>query len=261
MPILTPHRRMSRWYRPGARPLVLGHRGASRDAPENTLAAFALALAQGADGVELDVWRCGSGDIVVFHDEDGMRLGGSPVRITRAPREELLRLDVGAHKGERFRGGRIPLLGEVLEAFSSALLNIELKSSGIGDPRLALGVARLLARHGAAERVLVSSFDPLLLAAFRLAAPHVSTGLLFESGQLRRAQLARHLLHPLALHPDRALVTAERARGWQDQGYALNVWTVDDPLEVERLCSLGVAALISNVPGETREAVRRVTRS
>ena len=118
------------------RPLVLGHRGASADAPENTLAAFRLARAQGADGVELDVWRCASGEVVVFHDEDTARISGVPLRVPDAPFPALRALDVGAHRGERFRGERIPRLEEVFEALPGAVVNVELKSRG-RDLRLA----------------------------------------------------------------------------------------------------------------------------
>ncbi len=249
---------------PGAegRPLVLGHRGASGDAPENTLAAFRLALAQGADGVELDVWRCASGEVVVFHDEDARRLAGSPLRVTRAGLAELQALDVGAWKGERFRGERIPRLEEALEALGTAVVNVELKSvRPPGDPRLALAVARILRSRGAAERALVSSFDWTLVAAFRVAAPEVATGLLFEARSVwrRLAAPAAALLRPQALHPERTLVTPERARRWQAAGWPLVVWTVDDPEEAARLCALGAAGLIGNHPGRIREAVRRAT--
>src|SRR5512138_815337 len=94
--------------RASGRPLVLGHRGASADAPENTLAAFRLALEQGADGVELDVWRCRTGEVVVLHDEDTRRVAGSPLRVREATLAELRALDVGAWKGPGFRGERIP---------------------------------------------------------------------------------------------------------------------------------------------------------
>jgi glycerophosphoryl diester phosphodiesterase len=243
------------------RPLVLGHRGASADAPENTLAAFRLALEQGADGVELDVWRCASGEIVVFHDDDGRRIAGSSARITEAPWSELSRLDVGRWRGERFAGERIPLLEEVLAALPSAIVNVELKSSGLGDPRLAWSVAGILRRAAAGDRVIVSSFDPTLVGAFRACAPTVPTGLLFEREQawpLRSALLARLLL-PAALHPERVLVDAETARQWTARGYALNVWTVDAEDEIERLTRLGATALITNAPGRCRETLRRLT--
>src|SRR5512133_997501 len=91
---------MARTVRPAprapGRPLVLGHRGASADAPENTLAAFRLAMEQGADGVELDAWRCATGEVVVIHDEDTRRVAGVELRVPDAPLAALRALDVGA---------------------------------------------------------------------------------------------------------------------------------------------------------------------
>ena len=93
--------------------LVLAHRGSSARAPENTLAAFRLAVEEGADGVELDVMRCGSGELVVCHDERLGRLAGLDWEVGRTPWWKLQRADVGHHFGQR---ARIPLLKEVFEA-------------------------------------------------------------------------------------------------------------------------------------------------
>jgi len=138
------------------RPLVLGHRGASAEAPENTLAAFRLAMAQGADGVELDVWRCGTGELVVAHDDDLRRVGGSPLVVRKASLAALRAVDVGSWKGERFRGERVPLLAEVLEAVPSAVVNVELKSARFRLPDLALArdVANLLRRSLGTRSIL-----------------------------------------------------------------------------------------------------------
>src|SRR5512137_245776 len=92
------------------RPLVLGHRGASAEAPENTLASFRLAMERGADGIELDVWRCATGELVVAHDDDLRRVGGSPLVVRNASFAALRAVDVGSWKGEGFRGERVPLL-------------------------------------------------------------------------------------------------------------------------------------------------------
>ena len=88
----------------GRGPLVIAHRGASADAPENTLAAFALARAQGADGIELDVMRCATGEVVVFHDDDLVRLGHRPTLVRDMPFADLREIDVGG--GERIRSSK-----------------------------------------------------------------------------------------------------------------------------------------------------------
>lgn len=237
-------------------PLVLGHRGASADAPENTLAAFRLALAQGADGVELDVWRCATGEVVVGHDEGMLRVAGCDCLVQDTPLAELRALDVGAWKGDAFRGERMPLLSEVLEAFPRAVVNVELKSRG-GDLRLADAVARVVARAGAGARVIVSSFDWRLLGAFRVTAPDVPVGLLFDGDHAWRLRLgvAIRVLRPSAVHPEGRLVTRERARAWNARGLAVNVWTVDDPVEAKALAALGAAALITNAPARIRAAL------
>jgi glycerophosphoryl diester phosphodiesterase len=247
--------------RADGRPLVLGHRGASAEAPENTIAAFRLAIERGADGVELDVWRCASGEVVVAHDEDTARTAGERLRIPDAPLSALRALDVGAWKGPAFRGERIPLLEEALEAVPRGVVNVELKSRGGRDLRLAQAAARAVARAGAAPRVIASSFDWRLLLAFRLAAPEVPAGLLFDGGRAWRARtwIATRLFAPAAVHPDRALVTDARLRAWIARGLAVNVWTVDDPADAARLTKGGAAALVTNVPGRIREAVRAAT--
>ncbi|MBK9516810.1 MAG: glycerophosphodiester phosphodiesterase [Anaeromyxobacter sp.] len=246
--------------RAAGRPLVLGHRGASAEAPENTLAAFRLAAAQGADGVELDVWRCGSGEIVVIHDESTLRTCGQALLVPEAPLAALRALDAGAWKGAGFRGERIPLLAEVLEALPDAVINVELKARrGGGDPGLAAGVAAAVAAARAEARVLVSSFDFSLVAALRAAAPRLATGLLFEDAWHWRWRVPVGVarLRPSALHPDRRLCTPARLGRWVRSGRAVAVWTVDQPDEQARLARAGVAALITNAPGAARRALGR----
>lgn len=251
--------RLKRWGRQ-ARPLLIAHRGASTGAPENTLAAFRLAREQGADGVELDVMRCGSGEVVVFHDDDLARLGG-PGRSARdqvraLPLAALREIDLGA-------GERIPLLDEVFETLGPELLvNIELKTppdwlDRARDHGLAKAVAELVRRHGFEARALISSFDPLLLARFRAAAPSVGTGLLFGADQSRpfRHAWAAPLLRPLALHPESTLVDQVALGRWRARGYLVHTWTVDDPAELRCLAALGVDAVITNRPAESRRAL------
>jgi glycerophosphoryl diester phosphodiesterase len=245
----------ARWGRHAA-PLVIAHRGASHDAPENSLAAFRAARAQGADGVELDVMRCASGEVVVFHDDDLERLGGRAGAVRRTGWDELRAIDLGG-------GERIPLLDQVLEETRPLLINVELKSAPrwparLVDDGLAHEVAAILARHRAEERALVSSFDPLLLGRFRRAAPTVAIGLLFSSEQSRplKRAWAAPVLQPLALHPEAALVDAVALAGWRARGFTVHAWTVDDPAEVRALAALGVDGLITNRPAATRTALK-----
>jgi glycerophosphoryl diester phosphodiesterase len=231
------------------RPLVIAHRGASADAPENTLRAFRLARDHGADGVELDVMRCASGEVVVIHDDDLERLAGRAGEIRQLRWDELRTVDIGG-------GERIPLLTEALEEIGPLGVNVELKSHPhwarrLIDDGLPSEVGNILRHHSMIDRALVSSFDPLLLLRFRSAAPEFPTGLLFghnQSRPLRQAWTAP-LVRPMALHPEADLVDQIALEGWRRQGYAVNAWTVDEPAELRCLYALGVDAVITNRPG------------
>lgn len=235
------------------RPLVWGHRGASFDAPENTLAAFQLAREQGADGVELDAQRCASGEVVVLHDESLGRTTGFEGLVTETPWSVIRALDAGARKSERFRGEPVPLLAQVLEAFP-LLVNVELKCDRADDRGLTAEVVRLVREARAQDRVLLSSFNPLCLLRARLFGPEIPRALLFDSEQawwLRSAATAP-ALGLAALHPEHVLASPARVARWGRRGYSVGCWTVDDPDLASRLCEAGVSGIITNRPGLMR---------
>src|SRR6266496_640164 len=110
------------------RPIVFAHRGASAHAPENTIAAFELALAQNADAIELDVKLTADGHVVVIHDSTVDRTTGSRGRVKDLSLAQLRSLDAGSFFSEKYRGEKIPTLEEVLEAVGKrTIINVELK--------------------------------------------------------------------------------------------------------------------------------------
>lgn len=238
------------------RPLVLGHRGASAVELENTVAAFARARADGADGVELDVLCCGTGQVLVFHDDDLNRLGGRPERIADTPFDVLRSIRLGT-------GHQIPTLEEALEACGPDLLvNVELKietSARAGRiAALVERVAEIIERSAVGPRILVSSFNPWAVARWMRRAPAVRAGLLFEAQTalpLRRAWAAA-LLRPFGLHPERVLATAERVARWHRRGYFVAVWTVDAADELRGVSDMGADAVITNDPARALAALR-----
>ncbi|CAM4387842.1 glycerophosphodiester phosphodiesterase [Corallococcus exiguus] len=237
--------------------LLLAHRGASADAPENTLEAFAEAVRQGADGVELDAMVCGSGEVVVCHDERLDRLAGQPWEVRSTPWWKLSRADVGTPLG--FAPARIPLLEEVLDALPEHfLVNIELKCDRFDDGGLAAGVARLLRERDLAGRVVVSSFNPLCLFRLAAVAPTLRRGFLIDPD--KPWALQAYALSPLvsshSVHPFHEACTPERVAAWNDAGLRVAAWTVDDPQRARELRDLGVSYLITNRPGRVREALR-----
>jgi glycerophosphoryl diester phosphodiesterase len=241
------------WQRrqPNRPPLLVGHRGASALEPENSAAAFARAAQDGADGIELDVLCCASGEVVVFHDDDLARLANRPDRIADLTLAELraVTLTSGAH---------IPTLEEALEACGPTMLvNIELKTRGYGGGPLRPlvdGVSAIVDRTGCAARVLVSSFHPRAVWSWMRRAPSVPAALLFEAGAPLplRAAWAHRWLHPRALHPEAALCTPPAIRRWHALGYLVNVWTVDEPRVLQALAEMGVDGIITNDPARTR---------
>jgi len=243
-----------RWGRDGGPTLILGHRGASAHEVENTLAAFGRARADGADGVELDVMACASGEVVVFHDDDLTRLAARPERVAEMPFPALREVRLGA-------GERIPTLEEALETLGPELLvNVELKVRETeSGRRLAGAVASLLRRQPALRRVLVSSFHPAALGWFRATLPDCATALLFGPAQSRwlRQAWSRFVLRPLALHPEHTLVDDAAVRRWHGEGHAVHVWTVDDPVELLRVAACGVDGVITNDPAAARRALAR----
>ncbi|MEO7668464.1 MAG: glycerophosphodiester phosphodiesterase [Polyangia bacterium] len=234
-------------------PLVIAHRGASAVEPENSLAAFERANADGADGVELDVLSCATGQVVVFHDDDLTRLGGRPEQIAILSLDEL--------RGVRLlSGAAIPTLEDALEACGDRLLmNIELKASGVSGRELRAlveGVAAAISRAGrrVEARILISSFSPRALQLWRRRAPHVPAGLLFEHQAalpLRRAW-ALPWLSAFSVHPEAVLCTAGAVARWHRRGYRVNVWTVDEPAPLRRFAAMGVDGVITNHPARTR---------
>lgn len=226
-------------------PIVYGHRGASADAPENTLEAFALARAQGAGGVELDVRRCIDGDMAVHHDAqlpDGRRI------------VELTRVDLPATSCT---------LADALDECEGIVVNIEIKNVPVDpdhDPecRLADAVVALLRERDGRDRVLVSSFGLPTVDRVRALDPTVPTALLTfvdPSGPRAIETAARH--GHQAIHPHVATVDAAYVVLAHDHGLAVNVWTVDDPERIRELADWGVDGICTNVPAVAIAALGR----
>ncbi len=240
-------------------PLIFAHRGASHDAPENTIAAFSLARSMGADGVELDTSLTRDGIPVVIHDlrVDATTNGSGPVHDFDL--KTLKTLDAGSHFGERFRGEPIPTLDEVFEAVGpTRWVNVELKAAGWQSDGLERAALKVIQHHNVAKRVIVSSFNPITLRRFRALAPHIPIGYLYAPDEpfiLRSRWLMLGLSYD-ALHPHYKMITQDfmqRARAEKKQ---VNTWTVDDPSEMLRLRTLGVNAIITNRPDVALRTLR-----
>jgi glycerophosphoryl diester phosphodiesterase len=231
------------------RPWVLGHRG-MRGVPENTLPAFERALEVGADGVELDVRVCASGEVVVMHDPDLRRMAGRSERVAELDYAQLRGIDLG-------QGAHAPLLAEVLALVlgRGQQVNVEIKADAPATEPIVRGVARELSRLTAAERarVVVSSFEPSALVLLRGLDPETRVGFLYSTQ--READHAPRLSHA-GEHPQHMLLDAASIAAMRARSAFVNTWTVNDPARAVQLAQLGVDAIISDVPDAIVAALR-----
>ncbi|MEP7356598.1 MAG: glycerophosphodiester phosphodiesterase family protein [Anaerolineales bacterium] len=241
-------------------PLILGHRGASAYAPENTLSAFKLALAQGADGVELDVTLSADGVAVVIHDDslDRTTSGHGPVGAQSLAALKQLTAGYPARFGQQFRDEKLPTLAEVFAGLPpEAIVNVELKRDHSTERELAAKVVALIHEGGMERRVLISSFQYSSLRRVKALDSKLPVGLLYSSslGGPRLARCVAGTLPHEAHHPSYERLTAASVAWYHAHGWRVNAWTVDDAADLRRLAAAGVDGLITNRPDTARKAI------
>jgi glycerophosphoryl diester phosphodiesterase len=230
---------------------VFAHRGYSSRAPENTMAAFALAVKAGCAGLETDAHLTADGRVALIHDENTRRTTDKAGRVAAMTMAELQALDAGSWFGVAFAGERIPELKQLLELVKPRNLAIilELKNNVNRYPGLEQAVLMEVRRFGMLGRVVFSSFNHASMATLKELAPKAETALLYskipyniaDDAKIRKADG----IHPLHSAVDEALMNECRATGLK-----VRPWTVDDPADAKRLEALGADAVISNCPEE-----------
>jgi glycerophosphoryl diester phosphodiesterase len=232
-------------------PVIFAHRGASAHAPENTLAAFELALAQNADGIELDVKLAADGQVVVIHDATVDRTTGSQGRVKDLSLAQLRALDAGRFFSENYRGEKIPTLEEVFETLGKrTFITVELTNYSTPRDQLVETVCMLVKKFGLQKHVIFSSFLPSNLSKARAYLPGVPRGLLAFSGLLgvwaRSFGFTFGRYH--ALHPNLKNVTPEQVQRVHRLKKRIHVWTVNAAQDMQRLFGWGVDAIITDDP-------------
>lgn len=225
-------------------PLILGHRGCSGEAPENTMAAFQLALDQGADGIELDIFLSKDGHLVVTHDESLLRLTGLDRQTRELTLSELRRLDFG-------NGEKIPTLDQVLETFGPTfeLINIEIKSTGWFSDGIETKLVHLIESLGLQQKILISSFNPLHLLRLKQLRPHWRKGQLIDfSNPLTSWTIWGNLIGAETINLNQADATPARQAGFMARRHNLIFWTVNDEQRFAELMSWRPYAIITNYP-------------
>jgi glycerophosphoryl diester phosphodiesterase len=235
--------------------LVIAHRGASATAPENTLAAFRLAIEQGADVVELDVQESADGEVLVVHDSDLMKVGGAAMKIWATDAAVLRTVDVGSRAGPQYSGERVPTLAEALAVCKGrSRVIVELKSYG-HDERLEERVAALVEAAGMEKDCSFMSLDRDMVREMKRLRPQWRVGLLAAKRLGDLTSLGADFLAVEARMATRAFVRrAHRA------GQDVYVWTVNDPAWMLDAMGRGVDGLITDKPDLAREAVGQRAR-
>lgn len=233
------------------RPAIFAHRGASAHAPENTLAAFELALAQNTDGIELDVKLTADGHVVVIHDATLDRTTGIHGRVKNLSLRDLRTLSAGSFFSDTFQNEKIPTLSEVFEAVGKrTLINVELTNYTTPRDHLVESVCMLVKQFGLQKRVMFSSFFALNLSKARNYLPEVPRGLLAFGGLL--GAWARSFGFAFgkyeALHPYVSDTTPQQVQRVHRLGRRIHVWTVNAADDMRRLFNWGVDAIFTDDP-------------
>lgn len=240
-------------------PLIIAHRGASGEAPENTLSAFRLAMVQHADGIELDVQMTADGRIVVIHDETLDRTTNASGLVAGMTYEEIRRADA-AHTFKAYAGEHVPLLSEVLELLAPTrlVLNIELKNGIIAYPQMEEGVVRQVREYGMERRVILSSFNHYSLVKLTNIAPDIERAVLYAAGLFEPWDYACKL-GASAIHPLHYSAVPEIVRGAHRAGLKIRPYTVDREEDIRRMIANEVDAVITNYPLRMKRIMDHLT--
>ncbi len=226
----------------------IAHRGASKIAPENTLAAFKKAIEIGVDAIELDLHGTEDGEIVVIHDPSLDRTTNLSGPINQTTLETIKQADAGAWFNPQFTGEKVPTLAEVLACIGDKTIAVlEIKDTLISET-----VVENIRDMNMLEQVVIISFHTSVLQTVRAIEPRIPTGWLIGSsnGYTHTVQLCQQLgsLGSALLNVNHHLITAEFAYEVRRRGIALWSWTVDDIVRMRQMLAFGVQGITSNQP-------------
>lgn len=221
--------------------LNIGHRGAKGHEPENTLPSFQKALDLKADGVELDVHACRTGELIVIHDFTVDRTTNGTGAVADLSLTELksLRIDNEAD---------IPTLEEVIDLIGKkCLINIELKGRHTAKPVSHLIEKYILENEYSYDDFIVSSFQREELEMMFTINPKIHLGVLSQASVTQALEWA-NAFSAKAIHPHFSLLTEENVQEAQDQGFKIYTWTVNETEDIERIKNYKVDGIITDFP-------------
>lgn len=250
---------------PDSSPLIIGHRGNSHDAPENTLLSFHSAMSAGADGIEFDVRLARDSVPVCIHDDTLERTGRIAAKVEQLTSSELEKIEVGSWFNERYpRRARpeyarecVPTLDRVLtemNAYERKKLYVELKCTESEAEALAREVIKRVREHALGDDIIIESFTLAAIAAVKRAAPELRTAALFERTLTNAFPTARKIMALAAacgadeIAMQRRLVNHRIITSAKQAQFPVVVWTVDSPRWLRRAREFNLHALITNRP-------------
>ncbi len=224
---------------------IFGHRGAKGHAPENTVLSVQKALALDVDGIEIDVFRCQSGEIVVFHDKTLNKLTNGRGKIEEKTLRQLSTLKVMGSEP-------IPTLDKIIDVVNgSTRLNIELKGKNTAKGVLDIISKAIEDGRWEANQLFVSSFDWDELRDFKKLTTQFGIAVLTENNPLDAIPVAREL-NAFAINPKYSKLTQEIINNIHREGFEIHTWTVNEKNRMEELISWGVDAIITDFPDRIR---------
>jgi glycerophosphoryl diester phosphodiesterase len=237
---------------------ILGHRGASGEAPENTRIAFKKAMQYGADGVELDVHLTRDKELVVIHDERVDRTTDCMGYVKDLTLSEIKKLDAGSYFSPRFSRERILTLEETLEIIKECkVINIEIKNNIIRYPNIEEKVINIIKEKKLEEKIICSSFNHYSVHTMKRLAPEIKTGVLYDSTLYQPWFYAKRLCAD-AIHPYYRSISIEIIESCHKNSIKVNVWTVDDKQMIKKMIKNQVDMIITNYPGKAFKILREL---
>lgn len=245
-------------------PSIIAHRGASHDAPENTLAAFNLAWQQGADAIETDIWMTLDGKLACIHDHTTERTSARKLNVTTSTFAQLQQLDVGMWKDKKWKGERIPALPEALEIVPKGKkILVEVKG---GPPMVPTLINVIQDSPLSNDQVVVISFNQEVVLEVKSVRPNLKALLLISfdcdvnSGSWHPSQ--NSLLKTLKEIKADGLgasaadcVNQSYVNAVHEAGFEFHVWTINDEALARHYCSFGIDSITTNRPKAIRDFI------
>lgn len=243
----------------GQSPVIIAHRGASFEAPENTLASVNLAWEQNADAVEIDVYLSKDNKIMVIHDKDTKRTAGEKLVVKESMASDLRKLDVGSFKSPDYKGEKIPFLSEVIETIPEGKkLIVEVKCGTEILPFL----KESFIKSGKIDQLVIISFDFDVVAGAKKIIPEVPVYWLHFNlvGEYNTKWIEKAKEADLdGLNFRYKGISEEFIKSVHDANMEIYAWTVDDPEEAAKLSGFGIDGITTNRPGWIRKELDKIS--